>query len=724
MGRILPAVAAAVAAGLGSATIGRIYSGLGLPLWVAIAAAGALLIALATTFLKLRLVFSAILSLAFFVVLTVVVVFLVPSLDPGSIATLYLGAIRNTGAQVLTATIPVQVTPATLVLPLGICWLAAAAGAEIALRTGRALLSLLPAVLALTAALVLVGPNASGSVPAMLAFVFVAAVALVATRPAGGIRRAAAHQVRAGVSAVVAVVVFVAAVVAVGPLVAGLRSGDPVDPRAYVTPPQQRLDQVNPLGEIAGWAQRPSEVLMEVTSPSPQRIRLVALDTYDGLAWTPGSAYRSAGSVLPAAVGTDGSAATLQQRITVIGLTGLWLPAVEQPRQVTGVQVSVDTTGSLVRPQGLLPGLGYTVTSTLAQPSASELATADTPTSGDLAPDLAVPSGVPPVITVLAQQNTKRADTPYQRALLLERYLKNTYAFDPEAASGHGLATLAFFLTSKHGGRGTSEQFAASFAVMARIVGLPTRVVVGFHAGHSVGNNRWVVRSGDAFAWPEVYFNGVGWVAFDPTPTAKSATPPPDAQTPQAKKDQQVKLQQLAQLQGPPDKKGPGRDPDVHQPPAPLLLRLWPLWTVLAVLLVLLAISMALAFARRRRTRARLAARDPADRIVGAWSETLDTLRMDGRRPPPHLNASEIATWAVRTADTSVQSDELFGGLPALQPLAELVNSVSFSYGPAREADAARAVAFAQGYESALLRPRGKMRRLWWRINPRPLLWR
>jgi hypothetical protein len=224
-----------------------------------------------------------------------------------------------------------------------------------------------------------------------------------------------------------------------------------------------------------------------------------------------------------------------------------------------------------------------------------------------------------------------------------------------------------------------------------------------------------------------VYFNGAGWVAFDPTPTAKAATPPPDAQTPQAKKDQQTKQQQLAELQGPPDKKGPGTDPDVKQPPAPLLLRLWPLWTVLAVLLVIAAIGIGLGYARRRRSRARLAARDPGTRIVGAWAETLDTLRMDGRRPPPHLNASEIATWAARTADSATISDDpddLFGGLPSLQPLAELVNSVSFSFGPAREADAARAVAFAVGYESALLRPRGRLKRLWWRINPRPLTWR
>lgn len=727
MSRLVPAIAVTVAAGLGTAALGRIYSGTELYVWVAIAVAGALLVAVGVNLLRLRVLLSALASLVGFFVLTVVVVFVVPSMDTGSLVALYLGAVRNTGAQVLTATIPVQVSPATLVLPMAIGWLAAATGAEIVLRVGRALLGLLPAVLALTAALVLIGPNAPGSVWAMLGFIFVAAVALVASRPSGGVRRAVTHRMRAGVSAAIAVVIFVGAVVVMGPAIAGLRRGDPVDPRRYVTPPQQRLDQVNPLGEISGWAQRPNEVLLRVDSATPQRIRLVVLEDYDGLAWTPASAYRSAGSVLPTVAGGDGPGQSVRQRLTVVGLTGLWLPAVDAPRQLAGVQASVDDTGCLVRPQGLQPGLAYSVTSNVREVPASRLVTADTPTSGDVATDLAVPAGTPPTLTALAQAITKQGNTPYQRALLLERYLRSTYSFDPNAASGHGFATLNFFLTQKNGKRGTSEQFAASFALLARIIGLPTRVVVGFHAGNKVGGNSWVVRSGDAFAWPEVYFNGAGWVAFDPTPAATSAKPPQEALTPQAKKDQQVKQQQLSDLGAAPGKQGPGQDPDKASPPAPLLLRLWPLWTVLVVFLVFVGIGAGLSYARRRRSRARLTAREPAARIVGSWAEVLDTLRLDGRRPPPHLSATEIATWAVRTADpagVSDDPDDVFGGLPPLQPLADLVNGVSFSAGPAAAADAARAVAFAQGYESALLRHRGRLRRLWWRINPRPLTWK
>src|SRR4029079_6885054 len=68
---------------------------------------------------------------------------------------------------------------------------------------------------------------------------------------------------------------------------------------------------------------------------------------------------------------------------------------------------------------------------------------------------------------------------------------------------------------------GTSEQFATGFAVLARSVGLPTRVVVGFDAGVPRADGCPVVRGRDARAWPEVYFAGLGWYAFDPSPTAE-----------------------------------------------------------------------------------------------------------------------------------------------------------------------------------------------------------
>jgi hypothetical protein len=55
-------------------------------------------------------------------------------------------------------------------------------------------------------------------------------------------------------------------------------------------------------------------------------------------------------------------------------------------------------------------------------------------------------------------------------------------------------------------------------AVLARVLGIPARVGMGYTAGTQQPNGEWVVRTKDAHAWPELYFTGVGWLRFEPTP--------------------------------------------------------------------------------------------------------------------------------------------------------------------------------------------------------------
>src|SRR5207249_2988050 len=67
--------------------------------------------------------------------------------------------------------------------------------------------------------------------------------------------------------------------------------------------------------------------------------------------------------------------------------------------------------------------------------------------------------------------------------------------------------------------RGYCEQFAGAYAALARSVGLPTRVAVGFTPGtYDEATGVWRVTTREAHAWPEVYLSGVGWTAFEPTP--------------------------------------------------------------------------------------------------------------------------------------------------------------------------------------------------------------
>ena len=79
---------------------------------------------------------------------------------------------------------------------------------------------------------------------------------------------------------------------------------------------------------------------------------------------------------------------------------------------------------------------------------------------------------------------------------------------------------LVDFLNKK---RGFCQQFAGAFAVMAREVNLPSRVVVGFVPGDKQPDGSYSVTWHDAHAWPEVFFQGTGWVRFEPTPRSDNA---------------------------------------------------------------------------------------------------------------------------------------------------------------------------------------------------------
>lgn len=133
----------------------------------------------------------------------------------------------------------------------------------------------------------------------------------------------------------------------------------------------------------------------------------------------------------------------------------------------------------------------------------------------------------------LAKAETAGAKTPAAEAYDLEYWFSQsgtfTYTLKPDLPNN--ASWLWTFV--KQTQRGFCTQFAWAFAVMARTLGLPTRIVVGYTAGTEQPNGSWAVTTADAHAWPEVYFTGEGWLRFEPTPTGKggqgTAVPPPYA---------------------------------------------------------------------------------------------------------------------------------------------------------------------------------------------------
>ena len=122
----------------------------------------------------------------------------------------------------------------------------------------------------------------------------------------------------------------------------------------------------------------------------------------------------------------------------------------------------------------------------------------------------------------IAERVAGSQTTPFRKALALQNYLR-TFTYDENVALHHSFKDIVDFLTKTK--RGYCEQFAGSMALMARTIGLPSRVAIGFGFGARVGD-KYTITTREAHAWVEIYFPGAGWVAFEPTPRAGVAQIP------------------------------------------------------------------------------------------------------------------------------------------------------------------------------------------------------
>jgi hypothetical protein len=123
----------------------------------------------------------------------------------------------------------------------------------------------------------------------------------------------------------------------------------------------------------------------------------------------------------------------------------------------------------------------------------------------------------------LAQRFKRRAETPFQYVLAVNRYLQQGFSYDevPQPPKPGRAALDAFLFDSKSG---YCQHFSGAMAMLLRMGGIPARVVTGFSpGGYSKRKKAWVVRDTDAHSWVEAWFDAWGWVTFDPTPDATPA---------------------------------------------------------------------------------------------------------------------------------------------------------------------------------------------------------
>ena len=145
-----------------------------------------------------------------------------------------------------------------------------------------------------------------------------------------------------------------------------------------------------------------------------------------------------------------------------------------------------------------------------------------------LRPYLQIPASLPRRVADLARQITQDAKTPYERATALESYMRANYNYNTDNVPVPGTNqdfVDQFLFDSKIG---YCDHFSSSMVVMARTLGMPARWVKGFTSGDVDGTYRnpadedeyrYTVRNKNAHSWAEIYFEGVGWVSFEPTAT-------------------------------------------------------------------------------------------------------------------------------------------------------------------------------------------------------------
>ncbi|MBW8481008.1 transglutaminaseTgpA domain-containing protein [Actinomadura sp. PM05-2] len=263
--------------------------------------------------------------------------------------------------------------------------------------------------------------------------------------------------------------------------------------------------------------------------PSPDYLRLYALDRFDDDRWTftrmqSSDRDRITGRDLPPAPGLGGVAtrradSRIAVRSEVADMRFLPLPYAPASISIKG-DWRLDPESMMVYSlKGTAAGRTYGVRSVRAEPSVAALETGGAYPTDIVTRYTGYPRNVPARIRELAEDVTAGARTAYAQAVALQRWFTVTggFHYDLTATSPRRGDDLAdFLLVSK---RGYCEQFAASMALMARILGIPARVGLGFTAGTESSPGHYTVRSRDSHAWPELYFVGTGWVRFEPTPS-------------------------------------------------------------------------------------------------------------------------------------------------------------------------------------------------------------
>ncbi|HEU5160076.1 MAG TPA: transglutaminaseTgpA domain-containing protein [Streptosporangiaceae bacterium] len=602
--------------------------------------------------------------------------------------------VLNGPSRLLTGALPAEPSAASVAaVAIASGWATLLAGL-LAAYARNALPPVVPPLVCLVAA-----QGLGASVDPLPGWYVPAAIALVVALLLTGRRRRPGPAVLVAATAIGAVAIGAAGVI--GSRVPG---GSPADARTLVDSRVRPCGDTSPLQQYNALRKGDPEVkLTGTTSRATGPLRLATLTRFDGSYWTVEGDYRLAGRRLPDASPAAARPVTVRQQVRVSATTNClgWLVTAGRATRVSIAGLGVDeVTGDVAVPERRPTPAQYVVESVVNDVRADDVS--GVPPASAPGPLTPAP---PAFIQSWVQRTVAGRTSGHEKLTALYERFKSSGEFHYDEASdvpgGHGYYQIQKLLRT---GRGTSEQYASAFAVMARHLGVDARVVMGFRPRSHEGNS-FEVESRDVYAWAEVRFAALGWVPIDPSPFANRIGTRAHAPLTEPRPGQQDDLlRSPAEERRPPERSHSGAGHSAGAVPEPDGGPV-PAWAL--VIAGMLALGWAAPAAKAARRVRRRRDRSPRRAVLGAWWETTDRLREAGVAVGPALTTGEVV--------------RLVPDLREMTRLAALVDAAAYAPGE-RAADApARAWATAAEVRRRLHAGMSAPRRVAAFFDPRPL---
>ena len=624
---------------------------------------------------------------------------------------------RNTLAETLPASTAV---PAAVGFVSAMAWITGAVTGVLLIRSEQSAIAAIPAILFAGISLPIAAPGGTAAY-ALIAGLLAASLLLSLVRAVprsqldGDERtrvtefvgeRMLTERLIAGAAPLILLAVL-------APLLALVIPGrdEPFDPRQLRDEDIVTASAVNPLAQLKSLRESatPAFELALPAAPSAvffDRLGLVPLDSYDGVNWSTSATYAATSTDIEVPFERSVETLSVRQEIVIIDEESPWLPAGQPVTRIEADDIWFDSDSGSLLNRSDDAARTYAIVSEVAAPDDAERAAAVADRTDPRFLELPTIGSDSPLVELGA---TIEGASDFERLESLETLLREELTLVNEERSGTAVGRIEEFLVN---GEGYRDQFVSAFAISARQQGFPTRIMVGYRiAQEEEGALVFLdtVSSGQYDAWPEVLFEGIGWVAFDPIPptsgearaNADDATPIPEGQPAR---------------QGPtPSADDPTEndEPDQELPSTSAGVRVLVLSGLVLVLFPLMLLLVVVIYKLLRR-RYRRNLENPTERVLAGWQESKERLLEAGVDISPDMTVKEIVSAARRDLGVHASS--------SLSSLAPYVTTTIYSD---REPSAAAADTVWDEvllFDEQLNESRSAVQNFKARVDPRPLL--